>query len=124
MAFQVLLPVITAAVTRVLSDKKEVKLSAADKREIAAEVVEIVQTNPVVKNEVNAEAPVQSRVGWGGMTAFLSSLGIVMVQLTSNPFMQYDWAILMPALAGVWGGFYALYGRFATGLKPLFSGGE
>lgn len=96
---------------------------AATTAVIASDVIRRLEANPVVVNEVNAEPPVQSRIVLGSVTAATVSLGVVLTQLTTQPFPQYDWGTLMPALATLAGAAYALYGRLASGLRPLFSRG-
>ena len=89
-------------------------------KEVQERVAEAVKNDPEVMNEMNAERPVQSRVMWGGASAFFGAVGLILVQLSNHDFPSYDWEILGPALVTVWGGFYTLYGRFWPGLKPLF----
>lgn len=91
---------------------------------VAEKVVAQVTTDPVVKNEMNAESPIQSRVGVGGASGFVGGLGIL-VPIVAG-WLGYD---IQPdrvveigfAVLAVWGPLYALYGRFVSGLKPLFS---
>lgn len=75
---------------------------------------------PEVKNATNQENPVQSRVVVGSTTGLTASLAVVLTQLSSAPFPHYDWNLLVPALVGLWGSAYALYGRLWSGLAPLF----
>lgn len=86
---------------------------------ISDAVVDAIGKDPAVQNEMNAERPIQSRTGVGGSMAFIASLGIVLQQVGSNKFPNYDFEVLLPALAGVWGGAFTVYGRFKSGLKPL-----
>lgn len=94
---------------------------------VMQQVVEsALAANPVLVNELNGEAPVQSRVLWGNGIA-----GVGTVVAGFLPMMQlFGWvtadessAILsgigsVAALAGVG---ISVYGRLATGLRPLFS---
>lgn len=77
--------------------------------------------SPEIKNETNKEAPVQSRVVVGSTAGVFSMLAVVLTELTTSKFPNYNWALLMPALGGLWGSAYALYGRLYGGLKPLFA---
>lgn len=88
----------------------------------AQEKVEAILANPVVKNEVNAEQPIQSRVVVGSTVAligaFFTSGGLLIEMYRSRNF---DVNLISVQLATMWGSGYALYGRLTTGLKPLFS---
>lgn len=111
-------PVIRAAIETAL---KNGKTSPAG---IAAEVEATMAADPVVKNEMNAEAPIQSRVGVGGASGFIGGLGILVpiiagwfgYDIRPDRVIEIGFAVL-----AVWGPAYALYGRFKSGLKPLFS---
>ena len=97
---------------------KQIGQSAAEK------VVAQVTADPVVKNEMNAEKPIQSRVGVGGASGFIGGLGILVpiiagwfgYDIRPDRVVEIGFAVL-----AVWGPAYALYGRFKSGLKPLFS---
>ena len=84
----------------------------ANARDIATELV------PVMVNAANKEPAIQSRVGWGGTAAVLGAAAILANALYTRTF---DPEVLVPALVTLAGGLYALYGRFKTGLKPLFN---
>lgn len=84
---------------------------------IAGDVIRRLEANPVVVNEVNAEAPYQSRVGVG---ATVAALGVI-VPMLGNLF-GFDGGYVVEVISAaltLWGAIYALYGRFASGLKPL-----
>lgn len=90
------------------------------------EVVDALANNPVVVNQLNAEEPVQSRVAWGSVIATAGStiagvtaMGSAMGWLTPDEGAAITGGVT--GLVGAAGALYALYGRFATGLKPLFS---
>jgi hypothetical protein len=89
--------------------------------DLARQLADRLLANPEFKNQINAEPLPQSRVAQGTAAAMIGALGIVLQQLSGNDFLQYDWAILGPALLALWGGSWGLYGRVATGLKPVFS---
>lgn len=88
---------------------------------IAAETVRRVGKDPVVVNQMNAEPAYKSRVVVGSGAALAAAIGAVLVQVATNEFPNYDWTVLGPALATVFGTGYALYGRLKSGLKPLFA---
>ena len=88
---------------------------------VADEIERAVAADPVAVNELSAEAPYQSRVAVGSVVA---AIGIVIptlarlfgYDLDSNSIVQFLNALLI-----LWGASYSLYGRFASGLAPLFS---
>ena len=88
---------------------------------VAEKVVAQVTTDPVVKNEMNAEPWWQSRVAIGSIVA---ALGVVLppllalfgVDTSADKIVEFGTAIVT-----LGGALFALYGRLATGLKPLFS---
>lgn len=129
MSIPILAAAIKTAVAKALADK----LGDAARKAIAPtvtaaiveDVVSTVTMDPVVKNEMNAEAPWQSRVGVGGAGGFIGGLG-VLVPITAS-WLGYDIAPSRVveigfAVLAVAGPLYSLYGRFKSGLKPLFSG--
>lgn len=89
--------------------------------DIAKAVLEQVKADPVMKNEMNEEKPYQSRVALGAVVA---ALGVVVPvvgkvfgwTITGDQIVEFGSAVITLGGAG-----YALYGRFASGLKPLFS---
>lgn len=83
------------------------------------EVVDAIAADPVLKNEMNAEAPYQSRVAIGSVVAALGVVipplaGLVGWNISGNSIVEFG-----GALVTLWGAGYALYGRFRPGLKPL-----
>lgn len=93
---------------------------------VSKAIVTEVAKDPVVINSINAESPIQSRVAWGSTLAALGVIVPLIVQLahtmgwasfniTTDQVVSIGGAIVTLA-----GAAYALYGRFATGLKPLF----
>ena len=85
------------------------------------EMARAIADDPVLKNEVNAEAPYQSRVAIGSVVA---ALGVVLPALADllgwsldgNKIVEFSSGVVTLAGAG-----FALYGRFKSGLKPLFA---
>ena len=89
---------------------------------IVNDLVTTVTGDPVVKNEMNAEAPWQSRVAVGSVVSALGvlvpiGLGLFGVDVSADRVVEISGAVVTLVGAG-----YALYGRFRSGLKPLFSG--
>lgn len=116
---QILVPVLVegvkAALDRGLSPKQA-----------AQEATNKAISNPAVRNQMNAEAPYQSRVVTGAAMAATPALFYCLYALFDYGF---DWGayiddptlrLAVPAAAGA---VYALYGRLWPGLKPLFSRG-
>lgn len=123
MGIPIIAGAVKIAVGQVLAAKLGKKVADQVTAEAVKEIVEKVSADPVVKNEVNAEAWWQSRVAWGSIVA---ALGVVLPPLLSlfgleakeSEILRYGDAILT-----LGGALYALYGRFAGGLKPLFAKG-
>lgn len=91
-------------------------------RAAAERVVNEVTNDPVVKNEMNAEPWWQSRVAVGSIVA---ALGVVLppvlslfgIDTSADKIVEFGTAIVT-----LGGALFALYGRLASGLKPLFAG--
>lgn len=86
-------------------------------------VAKEIAADPVLKNELNAEAPYQSRVAIGSVIAALGVVipplaGLLGWKVDGNAIVAFGSSIVTLAGAG-----YALYGRFRSGLKPLFERG-
>lgn len=101
----------------------KVASSAFDKHTAKKEMERAIAADPVLKNELNAEAPYQSRVAIGSVVAALGVvapplLKLVGIDVAGSEIVEYGSAIMT-----LWGAGYALYGRFKSGLKPLFSRG-
>jgi hypothetical protein len=106
---------VSAAVTRALKSGAD----TAQPGRIAATVTAELAKDPVFVNEVSAEAPYQSRVAVGSV---VSALGVI-VPMLGNVF-GFDGGYVVEVIGAavtLGGALYALYGRFASGLKPLFS---
>ena len=110
-------PIIAAKIGQRLSQREAEDMTVT----VVKEIVDQVTADPVVKNEMNAEQPYQSRVAWGSVIAALG----VLIPLVANVFgYDVDQARIVEigsALVTIGGAGYALYGRFKSGLKPLFS---
>jgi hypothetical protein len=91
---------------------------------ILEQVKKEIAKNPETKNAVNAEAPYQSRVAVG---ATMSGLPAVFYCLYAAFAYGADGSkyiedpMLMLAVPAAAGAIYTLYGRFKSGLKPLFN---
>lgn len=88
---------------------------------VAIDAAKDMLADPAIKNQMNAESPLQSRVFYGSVASVLGAAAIVWQQVETR---QFDAATLGPAIAILVGAAYALYGRLKTGLKPLFSRGK
>lgn len=123
------LPVIAGILLKVagpaIAAKLAGKVGKPDAERIAAQVVtelvDKVAADPVLKNELNAESPVQSRVAWGAVIAALGVLvpigaNLIGVSITEDRVVEIGGAVVT-----LCGAAYVLYGRFKAGLKPLFS---
>ena len=101
--------------------------------EVREAVAEAITRDPVIVNELNAEKPIQSRVLWGnffaaigtalaGFLPLLVALGLI-TQEESQQILN-GWAVIVQAggaVVAIGGVAYSVYGRLASGLKPLFS---
>lgn len=99
------------------------KAPTASPDAIAGTVVKDLAANPVVVNEVSAEKPYQSRVAVGSA---VSALGVIIPALGKLFGWDIDGNYVVDVITSAMtlgGALYALYGRFAPGLKPLFSRG-
>lgn len=89
--------------------------------EVASKLPGVAKSDPVLKNELNQEPLVQSRVVIGNVVAALGvlipiGLHLFGVDVSSERVVEIGGAIVVLAGAG-----YSLYGRIKGGLKPLFS---
>jgi hypothetical protein len=99
------------------------KASPPSRQAIEAVTKEIA-ADPVLKNELNAEAPYQSRVAVGSVVA---ALGVVIPPLARLLGWSVDGSVVVEFISSavtLSGAAYALYGRFKSGLKPLFGRAE
>lgn len=122
MAVPIIAGAVKAAVGQVLAKRLGKDVAAAVTAEASKEIVERVVGDPVLRNEMNAESPAQSRVVWGSVVA---ALGVV-VPLAARIFgfdISGDQVVeLVGAIVTLGGAGYALYGRLRSGLRPLFAG--
>ena len=89
---------------------------------VAEKVVAQVTTDPVVKNEMNAEPWWQSRVAIGSIVAALGVVAPPVLSLFGVNVSADRIVEIGTALVTLGGALFALYGRLRSGLKPLFSG--
>jgi hypothetical protein len=117
----VLTGAIEAAVTGAIG-AKATKPDAVNADAVAAEVVKRLGQNQLVVNEVSAEKPIQSRVVVGStialIGAFFTAAGSLWAMVKSG---DVNIELASVQIATMWGAGYALYGRLASGLTPLFS---
>ena len=126
MAIPVLAGVVMKIAVPLIVQKLAGKMPKREADDIAAQtvqaIVEEVAANPVVKNQMNMEPAYQSRVAWGSIIAALG----VLIPIAANWFgynIGADRVVeIGSAVMTLGGAGYALYGRFKTGLKPLFAG--
>ncbi len=112
-------PVIGGAIKSAIVNAVGVQLGspASERDAIADRALGYIAGNPVAINELNAEAPYQSRVAVGSV---VSALGVIVPMLGN--LLGFDGGYVMQvigALITLYGAGFALYGRFKSGLKPL-----
>jgi hypothetical protein len=120
MAFPIM---ILAEVALKIAGKTLEKKGRALSSEAVGEMARAIANDPVLKNEVNAEQPYQSRVAVGSVVA---ALGVVLPPLAALLGWTIDGSSIVAFGSGMVtlaGAGYALYGRFKSGLKPLFARG-
>lgn len=110
--------VIEGALRGALTDSR----GAVNPTQVARDAAKRIASDPVMVNELNAEAPIQSRVVVG------STIGLVGMMIVSGAHLiemvqsgTVDISIAAAEVAAMWGAGYALYGRLSNGLRPLFS---
>ena len=110
-----------AAVKRAAA-KSNVPIEPRDAGQIAVEVATEMAKDPEMVNQMNAEPLTQSRVVMGASSAtlfgFISASMIVWDQVRRRDF---DPTTLGPAIAVILAAAYALYGRLAKNLPPLWN---
>ncbi len=125
---QVLLgKVVKAAVARavetVADDRSVPEIKKGDVVPVATAVIEALGQDKTFINATNSEPAYQSRVAWG---AVIAALGVVVPPLAKVLGFDVDGSAIVEygsALITLGGAGFALYGRFAKGLRPLFSKG-
>ena len=96
-------------------------------RPVVVEAVkEAIAADPVLKNELNAEKPIQSRVLWGNGIAAAGTIisGLVPVAQAFGLITEQEGLAIVQgfgAIVALGGVGLSVYGRLASGLKPLFS---
>jgi hypothetical protein len=113
-------------ITDTLVRSPSVPVAPADKPVVREAVAEAIVKDPVILNELNGEKPSQSRVLWGNGIAAAGTIisGLVPVAQAFGLITEEEGSAIIQgfgtivALGGV---AYSVYGRLATGLKPLFS---
>jgi hypothetical protein len=93
-------------------------------RQTVDAVANEIAADPVLRNELNGEAPYQSRVALGSVIAALGvvippAAALIGWTVKGNAIVEFLSSVVTLAGAG-----YALYGRFKSGLRPLFAGGD
>ena len=117
------MPLGAILVSTVLPSVIKAVIARATDKSTADHIERAIAADPVAVNELSAEKPYQSRVAIGSV---VSAIGVVLP--TVARFVGWDIdgnAILefLNAAVVLWGAGYALYGRFRSGLAPLFSSG-
>lgn len=124
------IPVLAGAVMKIAAPlivaKLAGKVSKKEADDIAAQTVQAIVTqvtaDPVLKNEMNAEPWWQSRVALGSIIAAIGVLLPTVLRLFGVEANEGEILRHLDAVVTLAGALYALYGRLASGLKPLFSG--
>lgn len=127
MAIPVLAGVVMKIAAPLIVQKLAGKMSRKEADDISAQVVKEIVTqvtaDPIVKNQMNAEPWWQSRVALGSIVA---AIGVLLPTALRLFGIEADEASVLKnvdAIVTLAGALYALYGRLASGLKPLFSRG-
>lgn len=125
MAIPVLAGVVMKVAAPLIVSKLAGKVSKAEADNIAAqtvqEIVAKVTADPVLRNEISAEPWWQSRVALGSIVAAIGVLLPTILRVLGIEASEGDIVRHLDAIVTLAGALYALYGRLATGLKPLFS---
>tara|TARA_R110000822_G_scaffold11505_14_gene42048 strand:- start:420 stop:773 length:354 start_codon:yes stop_codon:yes gene_type:complete len=115
-----MVPFIVSTIARVAVNAA-MKKSASNHAIGAAsqEVERAILADDRLVNELSIEKPYQSRVAVGSVISAVGVLAPLIGQLFGWDTSQ--WVEILTALVTLSGAALALYGRFASGLKPLFS---
>lgn len=89
-----------------------------DAEKMAARLEAIAAVDPVIKNNLNLESPLQSGTTLGMAGALLTALGAIWAMIASG---DIDPAVMGPVIAGGLASGFGLFRRWAPNLKPLFS---
>ena len=115
---------VAKAVTKVADSPYIPEVNKADAVPVATAIIEALGQDPQFQNATNSERPIQSRVVVGSSTAIVGALGILVPIAAQAIGIKVDTPRVVEIVSAVlvlWGPIYALYGRLATGLRPLFS---
>jgi len=83
------------------------------------EVEREIMADPKLVNELSLEAPYQSRIAVGSVISAIGVLAPLIGQLSG--WDTSGWVEILTAIVTLSGAAYALYGRFASGLRPLWT---
>lgn len=114
-------PLLVTAILKAVTTVNKARMTPVQAEASAKDIVEALKNDPTVTNATNGEPWWQSRVAWGSVFAALGvllppALGLFGVTLTADRIVEIGGALITLAGAG-----YALWGRFKSGLKPLFT---
>jgi uncharacterized membrane protein len=112
-------------ITDRLVQSPAVPVAPVNRPEVREAVREAIAADPVLKNELNAEKPSQSRVLWGNGIAAVGTIisGLIPVAQAFGFVTEEEGAAIVQgfgAIVALGGVAYSVYGRLASGLKPLF----
>lgn len=114
---------VARAVETVADDRSVPEIKRTDVVPVATAVIEALGADKQFINATNSEPAYQSRVAWG---AVIAALGVVVPPIARIIGFDVDGSAIVEfggAVITLGGAGYALYGRFAQGLRPLFSKG-
>ena len=114
---------IARAVQEVANDRSVPGVARTAALPVATAVIEALAQDQTFLNATNSEPAIQSRVAWG---AVIAALGVVVPPLARLIGLDVEGAYIVEiggALVTLGGAGFALYGRFAKGLRPMFSRG-
>lgn len=121
--------VLTDAVQRAV-ERAGVAQTPDDAASVAASVMTQVKADPVLKNQMGLEHPLQSRVQWAGSGGVLLSLIGLLRQANEcgidypGILTCYNWEMVGVCTGTLVLAVTTLWARFWPGLRPLFSGSE
>lgn len=109
---------LAATIAGALVQQPNIPVRPSDIPMVKETVAEVLANDPVLLNEVNGEAPLQSRVTIGNAIAAVGVVaGLFGFQLSPD---TYQTIVQGATAAFTLGGIgYSMYGRWRKGLKPL-----
>ena len=113
---------VARAVEKVADDQSIPGVRRADAVPVATAVIDALAQDKTFVNATNSEPAYQSRVAWG---AVIAALGVAVPPLAKLLGFEVNAADIVTyggAIITLGGAAFVLYGRFAKGLRPLFSG--